>query len=163
MTVMRTLPRLKELRERATMTQGELARRSDLGRATIASLEIDRGRHAQPGTARKIADALGVEVEELYRAAEDTAGGSEASGALRLTAVFERGDADWWVATCPEIPGAISQGRTLGEARFMIADATALLMETRRDSDLKRTEGRPDVIREPLELRESPTKGGDHA
>ena len=83
-----------------------------------------------------------------------------ASGAApQLTAVYERGDGDWWVASCPEIPGAISQGRTLEEARFMLAEATRLLMETRRDSDLRRTEGHQDVIREPLELWDDATEG----
>jgi len=144
------LSRLKEIRERASMTQGELAKRSGLGRASIAALEIDRGRRAQPRTARKIADALGVDVEELHK---DKGSG----GALRLTAVYER-DGAWWMASCPEIPGAVSQGRTLDEARFMLRDATRLLAETRRDQDLRRTEGRPDVIREPLELREETTK-----
>ena len=32
-----------------------------------------------------------------------------------FTAVFER-DSDWYVAYCPEIPGANGQGRTKAEA-----------------------------------------------
>jgi predicted RNase H-like HicB family nuclease len=33
----------------------------------------------------------------------------------------------------PEIPGAVSQGRTLEEAREMIKDAVKLLLEVRRE------------------------------
>jgi len=111
-------------------------------------MRVSPSGRAQPAKARQIADALGVDVGELHR----DPGGS--GGALRLTAVYER-DGAWWMASCPEVPGAVSQGRTLEEARFMLRNATRLLAETRRDQDLRRTEGREDVIREPLELGES--------
>lgn len=37
-----------------------------------------------------------------------------------------------YTAQCVEIPGAISQGRTLKEARANIADAIAMILEHRR-------------------------------
>ena len=53
-----------------------------------------------------------------------------------FTAVFER-DGDWYVAYCPEIPGANGQGRTKSEARRSLLDAIALILEDRRDDGLR--------------------------
>ena len=49
-----------------------------------------------------------------------------------FTAVFER-DGGWYVAYCPEIPGANGQGRTKSEARRSLRDAIALILRGRRD------------------------------
>jgi transcriptional regulator with XRE-family HTH domain len=56
--------RLKELRERAALSQEDLARKSDVSRTTIARLEAGE-RPARPSTRRKLAEALGVLPEEL--------------------------------------------------------------------------------------------------
>lgn len=58
-------PRLRELRERATLSQEELKERSGISRATIADLEAGN-RGAQPRTIRRLAEALGVEPSDLY-------------------------------------------------------------------------------------------------
>ena len=55
-----------------------------------------------------------------------------------FTAVFER-DGDWYVAYCPEIPGANGQGKTKEEARKSLADAIALILEDRRKDALRGT------------------------
>ena len=52
------------------------------------------------------------------------------------TAVFER-DGAWFVAWCPEIPGANGQGRTKEEARRSLLDAIALILADRRDDGLR--------------------------
>jgi predicted RNase H-like HicB family nuclease len=39
----------------------------------------------------------------------------EVSESLKLTIVFEQGDEGWIVASVPEVPGALSQGRTREE------------------------------------------------
>ena len=49
-----------------------------------------------------------------------------------FTAVFER-DGEWFVAYCPEIPGANGQGRTKDEARQSLAQAIALILDDRRE------------------------------
>jgi predicted RNase H-like HicB family nuclease len=62
-----------------------------------------------------------------------------------FTAVIER-DGDWFIAYCPEIPGANGQGRSLQEARRSLAEAIALILEDRREDGLR---GVPeDAIRE---------------
>ena len=53
-----------------------------------------------------------------------------------FTAIIER-DGDWYVAFCPEIPGANGQGRTKDKARASLADAIALILEDRRDDAVR--------------------------
>jgi predicted RNase H-like HicB family nuclease len=53
-----------------------------------------------------------------------------------FTAIFER-DGDWYIAYCPEIPGANGQGRTKEEARASLASAIALILEDRRVDGLR--------------------------
>ena len=52
------------------------------------------------------------------------------------TAVFER-DGEWYIAFCPEIPGANGQGRTKDEARENLAAAIGLILEDRREDGLR--------------------------
>jgi len=56
--------------------------------------------------------------------------------ANEFTAVFER-DGDWYIAYCPEIPGANGQGRTKDEARASLVAAIALVLEDRRQDALR--------------------------
>ena len=53
-----------------------------------------------------------------------------------FTAIFER-DGEWFIAYCPEIPGANGQGRTKEEARESLAGAIALILEDRRKDYLR--------------------------
>ena len=53
-----------------------------------------------------------------------------------FTAILER-DGDWYIAYCPEIPGANGQGRTKEEARTSLAAAIALVLEDRREDSLR--------------------------
>jgi predicted RNase H-like HicB family nuclease len=62
-----------------------------------------------------------------------------------FTAVFER-DGEWYIAYCPEIPGANGQGRTKQEARESLAAAIAMILEDRREEGLKAVP--PDAERE---------------
>jgi predicted RNase H-like HicB family nuclease len=52
--------------------------------------------------------------------------------ALNLTIVYEQDpDSDWIVVSIPEVPGVHSQGRTQAEAREMVLDALAGILELR--------------------------------
>jgi predicted RNase H-like HicB family nuclease len=53
-----------------------------------------------------------------------------------FTAVIEH-DGDWYVAYCPEVPGANGQGRTKDEAKQSLAEAIALILEDRRADGLR--------------------------
>jgi predicted RNase H-like HicB family nuclease len=59
-------------------------------------------------------------------------------GELRneFTAIVEK-DGDWYIAYCPEIPGANGQGRTVEECRVNLAEAIALILEDRRQEALR--------------------------
>jgi predicted RNase H-like HicB family nuclease len=51
----------------------------------------------------------------------------------QFTIVYEKGESGWWIASIPEIPGAISQGKTQKEAREMVIDCARELMAFRRN------------------------------
>ena len=53
-----------------------------------------------------------------------------------FTAIIER-DGEWFIAFCPEIPGANGQGRTKDEARESLAEAIELIFEDRRADALR--------------------------
>ena len=62
-----------------------------------------------------------------------------------FTAVIEQ-DGDWYIAYCPEIPGANGQGRTLEGCRSNLEEAIRLILEDRREEGLRGVP--PEAIRE---------------
>ena len=72
-------------------------------------------------------------------------GGEASEMHNEFTAIIEK-DSEWYIAYCPEIPGANGQGRTKEEARQNLSDAIALILEDRREDGLKGVP--PDAIRE---------------
>lgn len=62
-----------------------------------------------------------------------------------FTAIIEK-DGDWFIAWCPEIPGANGQGRTRDEVRANLAEAISLILEDRREEGLRGVP--PEAIRE---------------
>ena len=66
-----------------------------------------------------------------------------------FTAIIEK-DEDWFIAYCPEIPGANGQGRTKDEAKVNLAEAIELILEDRREEGLR---GVPaDAVKEVVSL-----------
>jgi predicted RNase H-like HicB family nuclease len=53
-----------------------------------------------------------------------------------FTAIIEQ-DGEWYVAYCPEVPGANGQGHTVDECRKSLAEAIALILEDRREDALR--------------------------
>jgi predicted RNase H-like HicB family nuclease len=53
-----------------------------------------------------------------------------------FTAIFER-DAEWFIAYCPEVPGANGLGLTKEEARVSLARAIALILQDRREDAMR--------------------------
>jgi predicted RNase H-like HicB family nuclease len=73
---------------------------------------------------------------------------------MTLTAVFEEispAEGGGYVAYTEELPGAISEGDTLEEARENLRDAIALLLEANRDLAGKRNPGKK-VTREKIKI-----------
>ena len=52
------------------------------------------------------------------------------------TAIIEK-DEDWYIAYCPEVPGANGQGKSIDDAKKSLADAIELIMDDRRDDYLR--------------------------
>jgi predicted RNase H-like HicB family nuclease len=57
---------------------------------------------------------------------------------------------DWWVAWTDDLPGALTQGRTLEEARENLKDAIALMLEPVALATLPKAKTR--LVREVLEV-----------
>ncbi len=67
-----------------------------------------------------------------------------------FTAIIER-DGDWFIAYCPEIPGANGQGRTKEECVQSLSDALNLSLQDRREDALR---GDPsDAVREVVTIK----------
>lgn len=64
------LPHLAAWRRYVALTQSELAERADVSRPTITRAE--RGEPVSLPNVRAIAEALGITVQKLYRAPEET-------------------------------------------------------------------------------------------
>jgi len=59
--------------------------------------------------------------------------------------IIER-DEDWYLAYCPEIPGANGQGKTSEEARNSLGQRIVLILEDQREDALRGI--RPEAIRD---------------
>jgi predicted RNase H-like HicB family nuclease len=57
-----------------------------------------------------------------------------------FTAVIEK-DGDWYIAYCPEIPGANGQGKTIEECRKNLAESIQLILDDRREDALRGVPG----------------------
>ncbi|MFH1438450.1 MAG: type II toxin-antitoxin system HicB family antitoxin [Pseudomonadota bacterium] len=67
-----------------------------------------------------------------------------------FTAIIEQ-DGDWFIACCPEVPGANGQGKTHEEARESLAQAIALILEDRREEGLRGIP--PDAIKDTVTVK----------
>ena len=67
-----------------------------------------------------------------------------------FTAIIER-DGDWYIAYCPEVPGANGQGKTIQECRENLAEAIALILSDRREDALRSVPS--DAVREVVVLQ----------
>ena len=74
---------------------------------------------------------------------------------LGFTVAYTPIEDGWYMAHVLELPGAISQGETLEEARENVRDAIGLLLEVRRDGAETGFDGHDDTVLEPLVLGEA--------
>ncbi|HEY2094342.1 MAG TPA: type II toxin-antitoxin system HicB family antitoxin [Thermoanaerobaculia bacterium] len=73
--------------------------------------------------------------------------------ATTFTAVFESAEEGGYIAFVKELPGAISQGETLDEARTNLKEAVELILETNRELALEGVDP-AHVVREKLVVGE---------
>ena len=60
----------------------------------------------------------------------------EANGTYTFTMLFEPAEEGGYVVTCPALPGLVTEGDTIEEARRMAEDALRLYLETLREDGL---------------------------
>ncbi len=66
-----------------------------------------------------------------------------------FTAILEQ-DGEWWIAYCPEIPGANGQGKTKEECLENLAESIELILTDRREDALRGIP--PDALQEVVSL-----------
>lgn len=74
----------------------------------------------------------------------------QAMSKLQYTVLFEPAEEGGFVATCPALPGLVTEGDTLAEARAMVKDAIEGYLESLRKDGLKPPED--------IKLSEDPVK-----
>jgi predicted RNase H-like HicB family nuclease len=57
------------------------------------------------------------------------------------TVVYQVIEDGWIMASVPELPGAVTQGRDMDEARSMIKEAVELLLESYQDNAARQAPG----------------------
>ena len=67
-----------------------------------------------------------------------------------FTAIIEQ-DGKWYIAYCPEVPGANGQGKTRDEARDNLVGSIALILDGHREERLRGAP--PEAMREYIENR----------
>lgn len=70
---------------------------------------------------------------------------------MKLTAIIEEGENGWFVGQIEEIPGVLSQGKSIDELKRNLLDALNLYLETQRELTEMDYKGR-NIIREELIL-----------
>ena len=70
--------------------------------------------------------------------------------ANEFTAVIER-DGEWFIAYCPEVPGANGQGRTKEEALESLSEAITLILDDRREEGMRGIP--PDAVLEKVTIK----------
>ncbi len=66
-----------------------------------------------------------------------------------FTAIIEQ-DGDWYIAYCPEIPGANGQGHSKDEALESLRQAIVLILKDRREDTLRGVP--PEALRETVTI-----------
>ena len=72
----------------------------------------------------------------------------------RYTVLFEPAEEGGYVATCPALPGLVTEGDTLDEAREMVRDAIRGYLESLRKDGLPAPEDIPlsEPVKEEIEV-----------
>lgn len=86
----------------------------------------------------RIAERVRRQIEENTRPVVETV---RVSGQKFSVTVERDPETDWYVASCAEIPGCVTQGKSLDEARTMIRDAIQECLAASREADAVAKEG----------------------
>jgi len=70
---------------------------------------------------------------------------------MEYTAIITEIEDGWYMGQCEQIPGAMTQGRTIEEAKENLKDAINLMLEDERD-DFRKEHRAEKFIRRKLEI-----------
>ena len=124
------LTRLKDVRRRKALTQQQLAERAGVNRVTIARIEGGTD-EPFPTTIRKVADALGVQPDDLFEPVADATASGRANAPVDETttglpldtciAVVDQADVDRLLQSEPDLRPLINEAAE--QLRTRIPDA----------------------------------------
>lgn len=60
---------------------------------------------------------------------------------MEYTAIFKKMDNGWYFAQCEQLPAAMTQGKTLAEAKENLKEAIALVLEDEKSDAMERNKG----------------------
>jgi predicted RNase H-like HicB family nuclease len=61
---------------------------------------------------------------------------------MEYTAIFEKMDNGWYFAQCEQMPNAITQGKTIAEAKENLQEVITMLLDIEKESLEKEFSGR---------------------
>ena len=61
---------------------------------------------------------------------------------MEYTAIFEKMDNGWYFAQCEQMPNAITQGRTISEAKHNLQEVITMLLDIQKEESSKQFSGR---------------------
>ena len=66
---------------------------------------------------------------------------------MEYTALIEKTEDGWYVAQCEQVPGALTQGRTIEEVKENLKEAIILILECEKEDVLSRNKERKFIRR----------------
>ena len=67
---------------------------------------------------------------------------------MEYTAIIEKTPSGWYIAQCEQVPGALTQGRTLEEVRENLKEAIFLVLEAEKELGYTRHLDKTNIRRE---------------
>ncbi|MDR1792261.1 MAG: type II toxin-antitoxin system HicB family antitoxin [Bacteroidales bacterium] len=61
---------------------------------------------------------------------------------MEYTAIFEKMENGWYFAQCEQMPNAITQGRTIAEAKANLQEVISMLLEIQKEEVAKQSRGK---------------------
>ena len=71
---------------------------------------------------------------------------------MEYTAVFEKMDNGWYFAQCEQMPNAVTQGRTIAEAKANLQEVIEMLLEIQREEVTEQLAGKRVIHRKIAKL-----------
>jgi predicted RNase H-like HicB family nuclease len=60
---------------------------------------------------------------------------------MEFTAIIKKSKSGWYIGQCEQIPGALTQGKTIEEVKENLKEAIALILEDEKDDFRKEHKG----------------------